>query len=100
MGLNISITRVGEAEDHPEWDVTRHSGDREFAGLVCKHPCVVRSVPENPDWGQVAELYYRPQDWDSLIEALIKHEVANIDRWNLAREILTSNPDYWIYFSY
>lgn len=97
MGLNISLYDT-KGRDHPDWDFTKHSGDREFASMVSELPCETLGDPS--DVYNFVGYHYRPADFAAWRAALATREWPNPGRFEHMLDILEREPDYWIWFGW
>jgi hypothetical protein len=95
MGVNINIETT-DGQRHPDWDYTRYGGDRDFASAF--HDLDVDEwTPKGFPW-EDDRIVYRPKDFAAFRALAAKSEWP--ERWAKAADILETNPEYWLYFSY
>lgn len=96
MGLNICVYGSG-TDEHPDWDWSAYSGDREFAAMISKLPHKRENRLPEPD----LELFYRPTDFAIWRKAIAAGNWDNgPDRYLALVDLLENNPECWIYLSY
>jgi hypothetical protein len=93
MGVNLML--VDEAwKEHPEWDATRFSGDRDFSDWM-------KDVPkdEKPSGPHDFDGRWRPTDFDAA-RAAIPADAPNPFRFHGLVGYLEAHPGWWIYLSW
>ena len=89
MGINLCLQTLN-ATDHPMWDWSRYSGDREFAALASKLPSIRSDRDRN---------YIRPTDFSAWRTAVEKAQLPNPGRHEQLLDLLQADENYWIYVS-
>lgn len=93
MGIHVSIVNQ-RGEEHPDWDWIRHAGDRDIPGLVTE---VQSDVFFNDE---LEDEYYRPRDPEQLFQKLVAAHPYNEKRWRHLADLLSSDPDLHLHYSY
>jgi hypothetical protein len=96
MGVNIYVKKLPGYSNHPDWDSSRFSGDKDFAFMLPKLPCETRNISSYPDF----ELYHRPSDFPAWRDAIAEWDQPNPGRFEHMMEILERDQDYWIYLDW
>lgn len=96
MGVNISLRKL-DGTQHPEWDSSRYSGDREVMEVIEANGGTISSNPTFDPWRDPDPMF-RPGDFDALAKAQWPEE--NPERWALLQRTLRDEPDYWLDVSY
>jgi hypothetical protein len=94
MGVNISIQTL-DFQDHPDWDIQRHSGDREVWSILAANGGTIHQPGYDP-WLH-GEPLIRPAD----LEAARKGQWpdVNADRWKQMLDIL-ADKKWWLSIVY
>jgi hypothetical protein len=95
MGVNIYVYN-SEGKECSQWDWIRYAGDRDFMAMFCDLPSVRKDTLPFPD----IEPYYRPSDFAVWRDAIASREWPNPGRFEYLVDLLETNPDLWVYFSY
>lgn len=111
MGIHVCVQRYlrkGESwsstvADHPEWDFCRVYGDRAIPDWFMQDLAEVESMPIPPGTDN-DDYLHRPASSEGFayLRATIPEDADNHQRqrWELLLNILESNPEYGVYFSY
>lgn len=111
MGIHVCVQRhlaKGESwnstvTDHPDWDFCRVYGDRAIPSWFMHDLAEVEPLPV-PAGGQGDDLLQRPSSPEGFayLRATIPEDADTHQRqrWELLLNILESNPEYGVYFSY
>ncbi|MCJ8158816.1 hypothetical protein [Sphingomonas sp. LaA6.9] len=96
MGLNVIVTKLGAGfDEHPDWDDTRYSVDRELWDIMKIATGEYHQVELAP--GFVEDWYWRPTDFTAFRAAAA--ETSYPERMLHLADILEQDCDYWIYMS-
>lgn len=87
MGVNLCLYTKAHRE-HPDWDWTRYSGDREFAALTGGLPSA----------GTEDDLV-RPTDFAKWRAAVADARLPNPGRHEKLLDLLEADEGYWLFVS-
>ena len=94
MGINVSVcTEAGV--DHPEWDFSRHSGDRDIPSAIDVAGTLIKTIGHTYD----GDFLIRPSDVSAFVAEMVSRHPENRGRWEQLGDILR-DPKWWVWCSY